>query len=635
MAADRGDHRSGRAGRRRASPIAALSRPLNARNFSTNVGERLETTIARRSEFSSGVANGLGVGPASSGRQSSVPRNRGSDPHHDAFRFAADHERRRGFHGGTAAASHVLVAGYSGIWLAALGSILGRTVGFFDGLFADRFTRYVSVRVMDHASGLDLAAFEEPAFYDKLERARVQATDRVAMIREAGSMLQQMITAITLAASILLFAPWLLLVLVVCLVPAFLGESHFAFLGYSLNFRQTPVRRQMDYLRVLGASKESAKELKLFGLRPFFVKRYSDLSDQIYGQNKTLARRRLWVGALLSVLSAAGYYGSYAFVIYRTVMGHQSVGTMLFLAGAIAGASVNIQNIFSASSSLADQALFLTDLLAFFGLRTKIRSGPDALPAPRPIRDGFEFRNVTFAYPGASRLLLDRLNFRLEPGERVALIGENGQGKTTIVKLITRLYDPTGGRILLDGVDLRDYSIEDLYREISVIFQDFMRYDISAAENIGIGCLDQQFNLQKLQDAAHKSLADGVIDRLPGGYQQMLGRRFEGGVDLSGGEWQKIALARAFLRDAQLLLLDEPTASLDARSEHEVFQRFADLTEGKMALFISHRFSTVRTADRIIVLENGRVAEEGSHSRLMATGGRYSGMFELQASNYR
>ncbi len=518
---------------------------------------------------------------------------------------------------------------------AAFGSILGRTVGFFDGLFADRFTRYVSVRVMDHASGLDLAAFEEPAFYDKLERARVQATDRVAMIREAGSMLQQVITAVTLAASILLFAPWLMLVLIACLVPAFLGESHFAFLGYSLNFRQTPVRRQMDYLRVLGASKESAKELKLFGLRPFFVKRYSDLSDHIYGQNKTLARRRLWVGALLSILSAAGYYGSYAYVIYRTVTGHQSVGTMLFLAGAIAGASVNIQNIFSASSSIADQALFLTDLLAFFGLRTKIRSGPDALPAPRPIRHGFEFRNVTFAYPGAPRLLLDRLNFRLEPGERVALIGENGQGKTTIVKLITRLYDPTGGRILLDGVDLRDYSIEDLYREISVIFQDFMRYDISAAENIGIGCLDQQFNLQKLRDAARKSLADGVIDRLPGGYQQMLGRRFEGGVDLSGGEWQKIALARAFLRDAQLLILDEPTASLDARSEHEVFQRFADLTEGKMALLISHRFSTVRTADRIIVLENGHLAEEGSHSRLMALGGRYSEMFELQASNYR
>jgi ATP-binding cassette subfamily B protein len=517
--------------------------------------------------------------------------------------------------------------------LAGLGSILGRTVGFFDSLFADRFTRYVSVRVMDHASGLDLAAYEEPAFYDKLERARVQATDRVAMIREAGSLLQQAITALTLAASIFLFSPWLLVVLIVCLVPAFLGESHFAFLGYSLNIRQTPVRRQMDYLRVLGASKESAKELKLFGLKSFFVPRYSALSDQIYGQNKSLARRRLLAGSLLSVLSAAGYYGAYAYVIYRTVTGHQSVGTMTFLAGAIAGASANIQNIFSAFSSIADQCLFLTDLIAFFGLQTKIRSGP--LPAPRPIRDGFEFRDVNFSYPGAPRLLLDRLNFRLAPGERVALIGENGQGKTTIVKLITRLYDPTGGRILLDGVDLRDYSTEDLYREISVIFQDFMRYDISAAENIGVGSLAERLNLHKLQDAARKSRADSVIERLPDGYQQMLGRRFDGGVDLSGGEWQKIALARAYLRDAQLLILDEPTASLDARSEGQVFQHFADLTDGKMALLISHRFSTVRMADRIVVLENGRIAEEGSHRRLVAMGGLYSGMFQLQAANYR
>jgi ATP-binding cassette subfamily B protein len=519
--------------------------------------------------------------------------------------------------------------------LAALGSILGRTVGFFDSLFADRFTRYVSVRVMDHASGLDLAAYEEPAFYDKLERARVQATDRVAMIREAGSMLQQAITAVTLAVSILVFSPWLLMILIVCLVPAFLGESHFAFLGYSLNFRQTPVRRQMDYLRVLGASKECAKELKLFGLKSFFVRRYSDLSDQIYGQNKTLARRRLWVGSLLSLLSTAGYYGAYAYVIYRTVTGHQSIGTMTFLAGAIAGASTNIQNIFSAFSSIADQSLFLTDLLAFFGLRAKIRSELDALPAPRPIRDGFEFRNVTFGYPGVPRLVLDRLNFRLELGESVALIGENGQGKTTIVKLITRLYDPTGGRILLDGVDLRDYRIEDLHREIGVIFQDFMRYDVSAAENIGMGCLDKCLNLDRLQDAARKSLADAVIERLPGGYQQMLGRRFEGGVDLSGGEWQKIALARAYFRDAQLLILDEPTASLDARSECQVFQRFADLTDGKMALLISHRFSTARMADRIVVLENGRIKEEGSHGRLVAMGGIYSEMFELQASNYR
>jgi len=519
--------------------------------------------------------------------------------------------------------------------LAALGSILGRTVGYFDSLFADRFTRYVSIRVMEHASRLDLAAYEDPVFYDKLERARVQATDRIAMIQATGTMLQQAITVATFSAGILLFSPWLLLLLIVCLVPAFLGESHFAFLGYSQNFRQTPVRRQMDYLRVLGASKESAKELKLFGLSSFLVRRYSELSDSIYSQNVALARRRLWAGALLSLLSATGYYSAYAYVVYRTVLGDLSVGTMTFLVGSIAGASTNIQAIFSTFSSIADQSLFLTDLLELFALRPKVQSPPNALPVPRPVRSGFEFRNVTFAYPGTTRLILNRLNFRLEPNERVALIGENGQGKTTIVKLLTRLYDPTEGQILLDGVDLREYSLEDLCHEIGVIFQDFMRYEMSAADNIAMGRIEDRQDLHKLQNAARKSLADTVVAQLPNAYEQMLGRRFEGGVDLSGGEWQKIALARAYLRDAQLLILDEPTASLDARSEHDVFQRFADLTRGKMALLISHRFSTVRMADRIVVLQDGQIAEEGSHSRLMATGGLYSEMFELQAASYR
>ncbi|MCZ2074917.1 MAG: ABC transporter ATP-binding protein/permease [Bryobacterales bacterium] len=519
--------------------------------------------------------------------------------------------------------------------LAALGGILGRSIGYFDSLLADQFTRHVSVRVMEHASRLDLASYEDPVFYDKLERARVQATDRIAMIQAFGVMLQQAVVVVTLAGSILAFSPWLLLILIACVVPAFLGESHFAFLGYSLNFSQTPVRRQMDYLRVLGASKESAKELKLFGLSSFFTGRYAELSDVIYRQNVALAKRRLWAGSLLSLLASAGYYGAYAYVIYRTVTGDLSVGTMTFLAGAIAGASTNIQSIFATFSSIADQALFLTDLLQFFAVRPKVSSKPGALPAPRPIRDGFEFRNVSFAYPGNSRLVLDSLNFRIEPGQRIALIGENGQGKTTIVKLLTRLYDPVSGQILLDGIDLREYDIEGLSREIGVIFQDFMRYEVSAAENIAMGRVEERNHLEKLESAARKSLADAVIRRLPRGYEQILGRRFEGGVDLSGGEWQKVALARAYLRDAQLLVLDEPTASLDARSEHEVFQRFAELTHGKMALLISHRFSTVRMADRIVVLENGRITEEGSHSRLMALGGRYSEMFELQAANYR
>jgi ATP-binding cassette subfamily B protein len=519
--------------------------------------------------------------------------------------------------------------------LAASACILSRAIGFLESLFADRFTRYVSVRVMEHAATLDLASFENPEFYDKLERARRQATDRIAMVREAGQVVQQAITVASLSAALFVYSPGLLFVLVACLLPAFLGETHFAFLGYSLNYGQACVRRQMDYYRTLGASKESAKELKLFGLARFFVSRYSDLSDRIYRENSSLGRRRLWVGSLLSILSSAGYYAAYAYVIYRTISGHQSVGTMTFLTGSIAATSTNIQNIFSSFSSIADQSLFLTDLREFFTEQPALRPAESYAVAPRSIRNGFEFRGVTFAYPGSSRLVLDHLNLRWGPGERIALVGGNGQGKTTIVKLLTRLYEPASGQILLDGVDLRDYEPEDLYREISVVCQDFMRYEMSAAENIGMGRIEDWCNLEKLRQAAQRSRADAVIDRLPNGYEQILGRRFEGGVDLSGGEWQKIALARAYMRDAQILVLDEPMASLDARSEHEIFQRFTELTDGKMALFISHRFSTVRMADRILVLEDGKIAEEGTHSRLMELKCRYFGMFELQAAQYR
>jgi ATP-binding cassette subfamily B protein len=519
--------------------------------------------------------------------------------------------------------------------LAVLGSVLGRTVGFFDALFADRFTRHVSVRVMEHASQLDLTSYENPAFHDKLERARVQATDRIAMIHAMGDVVQQLIIAVSLSLSILYFSPWLLALLVLAVVPAFLGESHFAFLGYSLNIRQTPVRRQLDYLRVLGASRESAKELKLFGLAGFVTGQYAQLSDGIYEQNVQLAKRRLLGGALLSMLSTTSYYGAYAYVIYRTVTGDLSWGSLQFLAGGIAGASGAIQAIFSTLASIADQSLFLTDLVEFLKVKPTIMSKPHALPAPRPMQDGFVFKNVSFAYPGNSRAVLDRLNFRISPGERIALVGENGQGKTTIVKLLTRLYDPTEGRILLDGIDLREYDIDDLHKEIGVIFQDFVRYEMTARQNIAVGRIDADPNSPEIVRAAQKSLADAVIRRLPGQYDQLLGRRFDGGLDLSGGEWQKVALARAYLRDAQMLILDEPTAALDARAEHEVFQRFSDLTVGKMALLISHRFSTVRMADRIVVLSNGQIIEDGDHRDLMALSGRYAEMFELQAASYR
>jgi ATP-binding cassette, subfamily B, bacterial len=519
--------------------------------------------------------------------------------------------------------------------LAALSTILVRVLDFFDAVLADKFTRHISTRIVEHASKLDLTSYEDPVFYDKMDRARVQGTDRLIMIQSAGRFFQQGITAASLAASIFLFSPWLLLALIACVVPAFLGETHFAFLGYSLNFQQTTARRQMDYLRMLGGSRESAKELKLFGLGPFLIQRYTELSEKLHTQNLGLEKKKLFFGALLTMLGTVGYYGTYAFVIYRTVAGALTLGMMTVLVGAIAGASTNIQAFFSSFSIIADQALFMSDLLEFFSVQPKIFSKPNALPAPRPIRLGFEFKNVSFHYPGNPRLVLNNVSFKLEPSARIALVGENGQGKTTIVKLLTRLYDPTAGQILLDGVDLREYDLDDLRKEIGVIFQDFTRYEMTASENIAVGQIEERTNQFRIRSAASKSLAEKVIRKLPKGYNQTLGCRFEGGVDLSGGEWQKMALARAYLRDAQVLILDEPTAALDARSEHEVFERFAELTKGKMSLLISHRFSTVRMADRILVLEAGRIAEQGKHDDLVRDSGRYAQMFELQAASYR
>jgi ATP-binding cassette subfamily B protein len=527
----------------------------------------------------------------------------------------------------------LLVAG--DFLLAGLSVVLTRTVDYLDEVLAGRFTMHSSLRIMKHAAELDLASYEDPNFYDQLERARVQSIDRVGMIRSLGQLIQQCVVAMSLAGSVFLFSPWLVLILVACVVPAFLGETRYAFQVYAQRFGQTPIKRRLDYLRTLASSKESAKEAKLFGLGPFFTSRYDTFSQQVHREDVLLARRKLLAGSLLGLASTACYYGCYAFVIYRTVTGHLTVGDMTFLAGAIAGTSTNIQAIFSTFSGLADQALFLGDLIRFFAIGPQIRTRPDALKAPRPILEGFEFRSVSFTYPGRKEPVFKDLNLRIEPGERVALIGENGQGKTTIVKLLVRLYEPTGGTILLDGIPLQEYDLQDLWKEIGVIFQDFVHYEMTAAENIATGRIEDLGNLPNLITAARKSRAHELIDSLPEGYAQLLGRRFERGLDLSGGEWQKIALARAYLRDAQLLILDEPTASLDTRAEHEVFSRFAELTAGKMALLISHRFSTVRMADKILVLANGGIVEEGSHAELISQGGEYSEMFELQAANYR
>jgi ATP-binding cassette, subfamily B, bacterial len=519
--------------------------------------------------------------------------------------------------------------------VAAVGNVLGRAIDYTDARLADEFTREVSLRVMEHAGRLDLESFEDPAFQDKLERARLQATDRIGMLNSMGRLLLQSITLVSLSIGVIVYSPWLFVVLVICVAPAFAGESHFAFLGYSLAHSLTPVRRELDYLRIVGSGKESAKEVKMFGLGGYLQSRYGTLTDGVIRKNRELTRKRLWWGSALAIIGSVGYYASFAYLVWRTLLGEMSVGTLTFLAGAIAGSSQQLQAVFSLFSSISDQALFLTDLVDFLAVKPRIQSKPNAIPAPRPIREGFEFRDVSFQYPGSTRLVLDHLNFRIEPGEHIALVGENGQGKTTLVKLMARLYDPSSGVILLDGVDLREYNVEDLQREIGVIFQDFVRYDMAARMNIGVGRIEETDQDEALWAAAKKSRADRTLERLAGGLDQMLGRRFEGGVDLSGGEWQKFALARAYLRNAQVLILDEPTASLDAVAESEVFARFADLARNSTAILISHRFSTVRKAGRIVVLEGGRIREQGTHDQLVTIRGRYARLFELQAANYR
>jgi len=518
---------------------------------------------------------------------------------------------------------------------AAGGLTLGRAIDYCDARLADEFGRDVSIRLMRHAASMDLTLFEDPSFHDKLERARIQATDRISLLNAMGSLFQRVIAISSLAAGIVYYEPWIFGLLLICVLPAFAGESHFAFLGYSLAHEVTPIRRELDYLRILGSSRESAKEVKMFGLADYLRDRYRALSDELIRRNRALTRRRLRWGALFAVIGSLGYYGGYTFLVWKALGGAISVGTLTFLAGAIAAANLELQSLFSLFSSISEQALFLTDLVAFFAVRPRIRSKPNAIPAPRPIRGGIEFRNVSFHYPGSERMILHDVNFRIEPGERVALVGENGQGKTTLVKLIARLYDPSEGQILLDGVDLRDYRVEDLRKEIGIIFQDFFRYDMAVRDNIAAGRVELIRDDEALWDAARQSGVDQIVAQLPAGLEQMLGRRFAGGVDLSGGQWQRMALARAYLRDAQVLILDEPTAALDAVAEAEVFTNFAQLTRERMAILISHRFSTVRLADRIVVLSDGRITEDGSHDELLASRGRYARLFEMQAANYR
>jgi ATP-binding cassette subfamily B protein len=519
--------------------------------------------------------------------------------------------------------------------LAVLSDVLGRVVSLLDALLSEQFTNATSIRLMEHAATLDLEDFEDSELQDQLERARRQTTGRMVLMSQLFGQAQDIVTVISFGAGLAIFAPWLILLLGLALVPAFAGEAHFNAQSYLLAYARTPERRELDYVRQTAASPESAKEVKIFGLSAFLVERYHQLSADLFRANRALAVRRAAWGGVLTTLGTVGYYVAYAWLVWSTVLGRITIGDLTFLAGSFRRLRNLLEGLLIGFSQTAGQALYLDDLFSFFEIRPEILSPEQPRPFPGPIARGFDFEDVGFRYPGAERWAVRHLTFTLQAGEVLALVGENGAGKTTLVKLLARLYDPDEGRILLDGHDLREYDLADLRANLGVIFQDFVRYHLTAAENIAVGRIEARDDRARIEEAAHRSLADDVIRTLPGGYDQMIGKRFRGGVDLSGGEWQKVAIARAYMRDAQVLILDEPTAALDARSEYQVFQRFKELSKGKTAVLISHRFSSVRMADRILVLAEGQLEAVGTHAELLAQGGRYAELFELQAAGYR
>jgi ATP-binding cassette, subfamily B, bacterial len=494
----------------------------------------------------------------------------------------------------------------------------------------------VQLMLMRHANRLDLSFFEDPKFYDSLQQAQREAGFRpLGMVQDIFNLVRSLITFLSMVAIIGRLGPIVAVAALLSPIPSFIASSRYGWQGYAMARRQSPDRRRMVYFLDLLTRDTYNKEIKLFGLGDHFIARWKEIADRFYRENRGLVSRRYMMGFIWGSLTTVVTSGAFLYVALQTIARRFTLGDLTLYTQAVGAVQSSFQGILGGLSDLYESSLYLNNLFEFLDHKPVIQSPPDGLKVQRPLHQGIEFRHVSFTYPGKSEPALRDVSFRIAPDETVALVGQNGAGKTTIVKLLTRLYDPSEGQILLEGRDLREYDVDSLRRAIGVIFQDYATYFFSAGENIGVGRLEEMENSALVQESAAKSGADAVIERLPKGYDTTLGRWFDEGYQLSGGEWQKVALARAFMRDAELLVLDEPTASLDARAEYEIFARMQALTEGKMAVFISHRFSTVRLADRILVLENGRISEAGAHHELLALGGTYADLFNLQAAAYR
>lgn len=531
--------------------------------------------------------------------------------------------------------NHKLLWQYIGIELtvAVFTDLLSRFVSLTDGLIGDLYANKSSVEIIKKTGEVELSQLEDADFYDKLERARRQTTGRVALLSNVLSQFQDLITIGSLITGLIVFEPWLILILVISIIPAFINEIKYSQSSYSLARSWTKERRELDYLRYTGASDATAKEVKLFNLTDFIADRFANLSNKYYLQTKLLSIRKNIFGSIFNMLGIAAYYGAYILIVSNTISGILTIGELTFLSGSFKNLRNRMQTIFMRFSAISESALYLKDYFDFLDIQPLNNTVIESSIVPKEIKHGFEFVNVHFSYPGMEDEVLKGVNFFLKAGEKMAFVGENGAGKTTLIKLILRFYEPTQGYILLDGVNINEYDQASYQKLFGVIFQDFVKYDFTAGENIAVGKIDEKHNIEKIKKAAQLSLAEEVISELPGKLDQQLGKRFSG-KDLSGGQWQKIALARAYMKDAEIVILDEPTSALDARAEYEAFQRFIGLTKGKTSIIISHRFSTVRMADRILVLKDGRVLELGSHEELITKNNLYAELFALQAAGY-
>ncbi|CAM3444280.1 ABC transporter ATP-binding protein [Aequorivita lipolytica] len=518
--------------------------------------------------------------------------------------------------------------------VAVLSDLLGRLINLTDGLLGDLYSNMSSEKIIRKTAELTIAQLEDPEFYDKLERARTQTNSRVDLMTNALGQAESLISMVSLIAGLVYFEPILILILIVSIIPSFINEAKFSSTRYSLARSWTAERRELDYLRFIGANNQTAKEIKLFGLTDFIAERFKGLSNDYYLINKKLSLKQSFYGSLFNILGVLSYYGAYVYIILRVLTGVITIGELTFLSGSFNRLRNNLQGFFSRFTRISESALYLQDYFDFIDLTVE-QTSEAKTPMPKTITQGFQVNNLHFAYAGSETEVLKGVTFTLNAGEKMAFVGQNGAGKTTLIKLFLRFYEPTQGEILLDGININKFDVDAYRKRFGVIFQDFFKYEFTLRENIAVGNIDQVANDEVISYAASKSLAEQVVSEMADGLEQRLGRRFYKGTELSGGQWQKVALARAYMKDADVMVLDEPTSALDAQAEFDVFERFIALTKGKTSIIISHRFSTVRMADRILVLQNGQVLELGTHEQLMAQPKLYAELFKLQAAGYQ